>query len=333
MATTRHVGMATGGARHGARSATRCWSTAGSRRTRRCSPGRYRLQILNSSLFSSYDFALSNGRPFTQIGTGSGLLPHPVVRQDILLGPAQRADVVVDFRGQAGKNVLLVVDPAHRRLDDGHRQPRGGAHAVPGARQARPEGAGPVQPWPRSSTTRCRGRSRRPGRFGLSKDRHGPTGRSTASASTRSGSTTGSGSGRPSAGSWSTPARLHPLRAPARGALADAAARRPAPPPWERGYEDTWRLDPGESVVVAARFTDYTGKFMIHCHMLDHEDDGMMATVQGHAPVTSREAPIGGDRGRRLRARVRGISGASRRRAASGRRGQGSRGASRGRRT
>ena len=31
------------------------------------------------------------------------------------------------------------------------------------------------------------------------------------------------------------------------------------PPPWERGYEDTWRLDPGESVVVAARFTDYTG--------------------------------------------------------------------------
>jgi len=53
-----------------------------------------------------------------------------------------------------------------------------------------------------------------------------------------------------------------------------------APPPWERGYEDTWRLDPGESVVVAARFTDYTGKFMIHCHMLDHEDDGMMATFQ-----------------------------------------------------
>ena len=52
------------------------------------------------------------------------------------------------------------------------------------------------------------------------------------------------------------------------------------PPPWERGYEDIWRLDPGESVVVAARFTDYTGDFMIHCHMLDHEDDGMMATFK-----------------------------------------------------
>jgi hypothetical protein len=49
------------------------------------------------------------------------------------------------------------------------------------------------------------------------------------------------------------------------------------PPPWERGLEDTWRLDPGESVVVEAKFTDYQGVFMIHCHMLDHEDDGMMA--------------------------------------------------------
>ena len=49
------------------------------------------------------------------------------------------------------------------------------------------------------------------------------------------------------------------------------------PPPWERGLEDTWRLEPGEEVEVAARFTDYTGPFMIHCHMLDHEDHGMMA--------------------------------------------------------
>ena len=28
---------------------------------------------------------------------------------------------------------------------------------------------------------------------------------------------------------------------------------------------------------MAARFTDYTGAFMIHCHMLDHEDHGMMS--------------------------------------------------------
>jgi hypothetical protein len=49
------------------------------------------------------------------------------------------------------------------------------------------------------------------------------------------------------------------------------------PPPYLRGIEDTWRIDPGDTVKVAAKFTDYTGVFMIHCHMLNHEDDGMMA--------------------------------------------------------
>jgi hypothetical protein len=49
------------------------------------------------------------------------------------------------------------------------------------------------------------------------------------------------------------------------------------PPPWEDGLVDTWEVDPGQSVEVAAKFTDFTGVFMLHCHMLDHEDHGMMA--------------------------------------------------------
>ncbi len=63
---------------------------------------RYRLRLVNGSNFTSYNFALSDGRPFTQIATGNGLLPSPVEREEILLGPAQRADVVVDFRDAAG---------------------------------------------------------------------------------------------------------------------------------------------------------------------------------------------------------------------------------------
>jgi hypothetical protein len=59
------------------------------------------------------------------------------------------------------------------------------------------------------------------------------------------------------------------------------------PPPWERGLEDTWKLDPGETVTVAAKFTDYTGKFMIHCHMLDHEDHGLMAQFKVLPPRTT----------------------------------------------
>ena len=37
---------------------------------------RYRLRLLNTSPFTTYDFALSDGRPFVQVGTGNGLLPR-----------------------------------------------------------------------------------------------------------------------------------------------------------------------------------------------------------------------------------------------------------------
>ena len=82
----------------------------------RVSATRYRLRLLNGSNFSAYNFSLSDGRPFVQIGTGSGLLPKPVVRQNILLGPAQRADVVVDFAGESGQDVVLASVP---RTDEG----------------------------------------------------------------------------------------------------------------------------------------------------------------------------------------------------------------------
>jgi len=68
---------------------------------------RYRLRLLNGSNWSAYNFQLSDGRPFIQVGTGNGLLPKPVVRNQILLGPAQRVDVIVDFHNELGKKVVL----------------------------------------------------------------------------------------------------------------------------------------------------------------------------------------------------------------------------------
>ncbi len=31
---------------------------------------------------------------------------------------------------------------------------------------------------------------------------------------------------------------------------------------------------------VAVRFTDYAGRFMLHCHNLEHEDMAMMAAFE-----------------------------------------------------
>jgi FtsP/CotA-like multicopper oxidase with cupredoxin domain len=44
----------------------------------------------------------------------------------------------------------------------------------------------------------------------------------------------------------------------------------------ERGLKDTVRVNPNELVEIAVRFTTYSGRYMYHCHILEHEDRDMM---------------------------------------------------------
>ena len=45
-------------------------------------------------------------------------------------------------------------------------------------------------------------------------------------------------------------------------------------------YDDTINLPPHSEVAIRMRFADFDGKFVYHCHILSHEDFGMMATVE-----------------------------------------------------
>ncbi len=48
---------------------------------------------------------------------------------------------------------------------------------------------------------------------------------------------------------------------------------------WERGYKDTVFLGPGDRVklhIVMRDFADPSAPYMYHCHILEHEDNGMM---------------------------------------------------------
>src|SRR6201992_3019159 len=63
---------------------------------------RYRLRILTVSQSRAYDLSLSSGAPLIQIGADGGLLPRPLRRSRILIGPAERVEVVVDFAQARG---------------------------------------------------------------------------------------------------------------------------------------------------------------------------------------------------------------------------------------
>jgi FtsP/CotA-like multicopper oxidase with cupredoxin domain len=47
----------------------------------------------------------------------------------------------------------------------------------------------------------------------------------------------------------------------------------------ERGLKDTVRVNPHEIVELAIRFRDYSGRYMYHCHILEHEDRDMMRPI------------------------------------------------------
>lgn len=50
---------------------------------------------------------------------------------------------------------------------------------------------------------------------------------------------------------------------------------------------DTLFIKPGYSMVMRTKYEDYTGEFVMHCHILDHEDQGMMQNVSIVAPGAS----------------------------------------------
>jgi FtsP/CotA-like multicopper oxidase with cupredoxin domain len=237
----------------------------------------YRLRLLNAAEFSSYDFHLSGGMSFTQIGTGDSLLPHPVVRKDIVLGPSQRADVIVNFSRDAHQNVTL---SSVART--------GAAPAAIGTEQA------PIMQF--RVGNKMADPSHIPASLPSPPAITAPTAPSAVWVFGLGGSLNG-GLTWTVNGQVYDPKRVDftvPLGSTQTWLLVNLSTithyihlheeqwhtvsiNGSPPPAWEKGLVDTWEIDPGQAVEVAAKFTDYTGIFMLHCHMLDHEDHGMMA--------------------------------------------------------
>jgi FtsP/CotA-like multicopper oxidase with cupredoxin domain len=51
-------------------------------------------------------------------------------------------------------------------------------------------------------------------------------------------------------------------------------------PHYGHGWQDTASIPPKGQIVIRIHFTNYTGKTVLHCHILNHEDAGMMAVLE-----------------------------------------------------
>jgi FtsP/CotA-like multicopper oxidase with cupredoxin domain len=243
---------------------------------------RYRLRILNVSPFRSYNLRLSNDAPMVQIATDSGLMPAPVRRREILLGPAERVEVIVDFAAARGETVELRSSARHsgrnavgaRTYAGALMQFRVGSERVPDQTRV-PRRLRPLPEWTKKA-------KRQPDHRweitigGLFKTTWLINGKSfnpaRADAFPRLGTTE----------TWeihnrTSVAHLMHLHHTDWYLLARDGKR---PPPWEDCLKDTFFVYPGEKILLAGHFSDHSGKFVIHCHMLDHEDHGLMSQFQ-----------------------------------------------------
>jgi len=223
----------------------------------------YRLRVLNGANARIFRLALSNGAPFTLIGNDGGLLQTSAPLGQIELGPAERLDLLVDFRGApVGTRVMLRDLRAKWDLLEFSvtRQVNVGG-SIPTTLSTIPKLSGPVT----TRTFSFDGMSRINGNvYDLNRiDFRVPFGQVE-----RWRFTTG--------GNAPHPVHVHGAsfqvqsRTGGRGALF----------PWERGWKDTVLLEDGETVEVLIRFDRYRGLYLMHCHKLEHEDMGMMTNFE-----------------------------------------------------
>ena len=73
-------------------------------------PRKYRFRLLNAANGRFYRLSTSPQAPMHQIGSDQGLLSAPIEIANLQLAPGERADVVIDFAGRRGTKVLLMSD-------------------------------------------------------------------------------------------------------------------------------------------------------------------------------------------------------------------------------
>ena len=259
---------------------------------------RYRLRLMNAANWYVMNLQVGDGLggpnlPLVQVGTEAGLMPEAVTRTEVLLGPAERADVVVDLTGMEGQELYLFSST-------------GGAASqglAPGVWNAPVQGdflqvrIGPVDPErPDTTATFTDGQPLRPlpawaddlsttpdrvWAFGLGLDDAG------RAAWTINGRPFDHDrvDARPALGTTETWLLTNTTRQSHFIHIHDVdwvvlERNGEVPPRHEAALKETFRVDPGEVVLVGSRFTDHTGPFMMHCHMLEHEDHGMMTTFE-----------------------------------------------------
>jgi len=266
----------------------------------------HRVRLLNGSNARFYKLAWSHNLPMVVIGGDGGLQERPLRKSVLTLAPGQRADVLLDLTGLAANTDVHLDSLAFPEADAGvvgMMGMMGGRMGGMGGRATVPNGAGL-----RVMTLRTRARKgpafKVPDRLSAfdtawtprtdAKVRRVPLlfqrmawslgGRTFDMNDVAPEETVAAGSTHvweiTNIANGMGMAAAHPIHIHGRqfrvlgrsGGRANALREGIV----DDGWKDTVLVLPGETVRVQVTFTTHPGLYLYHCHILEHEDMGMM---------------------------------------------------------
>lgn len=246
-------------------------------------PRTYRIRLLNASNARFYFLTLSNGQSFVQIGTDQGLLAAPVDVAMLTIAPAERADLIIDFSKHDGEQIVLKNQTMSVMQFRVGRGSKGATLAVPKALRRVPKLLETAAVRTRELTLQQYDNAVGETDLHLLNGTrwHEPVTENPVIDTTEI---------------WSFinltddvhPIHLHLVRFQILDRrildvseylyskkIRYVGAAFP-PEPNEAGWKDTVRATPGAVTRIIMRFEGYTGRYVWHCHILEHEDNEMM---------------------------------------------------------
>jgi spore coat protein A len=246
-------------------------------------PRKYRFRIMNGANGRFFRFSFGDLQEFHQIGSDQGLLGAPLSIKRLVLAPGERGDLIFDFSSYAGKEVLLKSDAFELLQFRVSANPVNDTSALPATLR-------PLARIPESQATKTR-------RLTLNENMdmvHNSMGMLLNNTPWHMPITE-----KPVLGSteiWELvnltedthPIHLHMVRFQildrrkfdtfeylSKGTIRFTAPAMP-PSPSDSGWKDVVRADPGLVTRIIVPFEGFTGRYVWHCHLLEHEDNEMM---------------------------------------------------------
>ncbi|GKV67455.1 multicopper oxidase mco [Sporosarcina sp. NCCP-2331] len=228
-----------------------------------------RLRLLNGSNARNFTFKLNTGDAFVQIATDGGFLNEPVHLTEVTLTPSERAEIIIDFSKlhtesdfalvNEDESVLLPFEFSKQNETISEIPDKMNQFVLTEEEKVLPV-TKRIELFGMMDMVTINGRKFDPNRIDFTQQQGVTEVWEIYNKPDMMGE------------------MIHPFHI--HGTQFKILSRNgEAPPENERGWKDSISVNPDETVKIAIQFK-YKGVYMYHCHILEHEDNGMMGQIK-----------------------------------------------------